>query len=72
VVDNNDHRILETVRCRALYAAANLTTAKSRQFALAERFPDDREVHWLLGHTLRRLGDSTAAAHLALAGALDH
>ncbi len=64
-------RDLETATARALLATANLPAARAKLTELIATYPHDRELHWLLGHTLRRLGDPAATAHLAIAGDLD-
>lgn len=64
-------RLVETAAARALLAAANLAAAREKLAPLLEMHPYDLELHWLMGRTLRRLGDPAATAHLAMAGALD-
>lgn len=68
----DDEPNLEILAARALLASASLGPARQKLEKLVAQYPGDAYLHGLLGRALKRLGEGgRAAAHLAIAGAMD-
>ena len=63
---------VELLSARALLASASLRPAREKLERLVAQYPGDAYLHGLLGRVLKRLGEpDRAAAHLAIAGAME-